>query len=74
MQPGESSLEDTQAMVQQQAGILLDRQRISIEGTHTLTYRHQTLTPKQTSTPNFVYVNLPCYLCVVSQTVTQVSD
>ncbi|KAL3152788.1 hypothetical protein ABBQ38_012372 [Trebouxia sp. C0009 RCD-2024] len=29
--PGESSLEETQALVQQQTGILLDRQRISIE-------------------------------------------
>ena len=39
LQLGESSLQETQTMVQQEAGILLDRQRITIEGTHTLTYR-----------------------------------
>lgn len=31
-------------MVQQQAGILLDRQRFTIEGMHTLTFRHLYMT------------------------------
>lgn len=39
LQLGESSLQEVQAMVQQEAGILLDRQRITIEGMHTLMYR-----------------------------------
>ena len=39
LQLGESSLQEAQAMVQQEAGILLDRQRITIEGMHTPMYR-----------------------------------
>ena len=32
LQLGESSLQELQAVVQQEAGILLDRQRITVEG------------------------------------------
>ena len=39
LQLGESSLQEVQAMVQQEAGILLDRQRITIEGILNLLYR-----------------------------------
>ena len=64
LQPGESSLQETQAMVQEQAGVLLDRQRIAIEGTHLQTHNQQlAISDPVCPDLNTLHVNLPCHLC-----------
>ena len=51
-------------MVQQEAGVLLDRQRITIEGMHLQTHNQQLATSDPVCAHlNTVLVNLPCHLC-----------